>query len=480
MATIESLRAAVRGEVCLPGDAGYAKTCAIWNGAIRKRPRLVVRASAPEDVVAALAHARAEGLEVSVRGGGHNFAGSALTNGGLTIDLSPMNAMAIDVATRRGVCGGGTTWGQLDAAAQAFGLATPGGFISHTGVAGLTLGGGLGWLSRKAGLSIDCLVGAQVVTADGRVLRASADENPDLFWGLRGGGGNFGVVTSFEFRLLEVGPLVHVGLFFVPPERGRELLRLVREHTRDLPDNYGAFVGGLHTPPAPFVPPELQHKPAFLYAVVGYESVERHAELVAPVQALGPFIELVTSMPFTALQQMFDAAAPWGILGYEKALFLDELSDGAIDVIVEHTHRKSSPMSFLPMFVLGGAFGRVGNDDTAFGGSRTTRFAVNMAAISADPAQLAADTGWARTMWTALKPYASGVGGYVNFMSEFEEDRIRAAYGEAKYARLAKLKAKYDPGNVFHINGNIKPATAAPPPVAGRPQPPRPHGRPRG
>jgi FAD/FMN-containing dehydrogenase len=480
MATIEGLRSAVRGEVCLPGDAGYEKTCAIWNGAIRKRPRLVVRATSTDDVVAALAHARAERLEVSVRGGGHNFGGSALTNGGLTIDLGPMNAIAIDVATRRGVCGGGTTWAQLDAAAQAFGLATPGGFISHTGVGGLTLGGGLGWLSRKAGLSCDCLVGAQVVTADGRVLRASADENPDLFWGLRGGGGNFGIVTSFEFRLVEVGPLVHVGLFFVAPERGRELFRLANEHTRKLPDNYGAFLAGLNMPPAPFVPPEHQNQPSFLYAVVGYESVERHAELVAPVRALSPLVELVTSMPFTALQQMFDSAAPWGILGYEKALHLDELSDAAIDVIVEHTHRKTSPMSFVPMFALGGAFGRVGNDETAFGGSRSTRFVVNMVAFTADPAQLETDRAWVRNMWTALKPYASGIGSYVNFMSENEEDRIRAAYGDAKFARLAKLKAKYDPNNLFHVNVNIRPATAPPSPVATRPLPPRPNGRPRG
>jgi FAD/FMN-containing dehydrogenase len=417
-----------------------------------------VRASSADDVVAALAHARAEGLEVSVRGGGHNFGGLALTHGGLAIDLAPMNAVSIDPATRRGVCGGGTTWGQLDAASQAHGLATTGGFISHTGVAGLTLGGGIGWLSRKAGLSCDCLVGARVVTADGRVLRASADENPDLFWGLRGGGGNFGVVTSFEFRLVEVGPLVHVGLFFFTPERGRDMLRLAREHTRSLPDNYGAFLAGLNTPPAPFVPPDLQQKPAFLYAIVGYESAERHAELVAPVRALGPFVELVTPMPYTALQQMLDATSPWGILGYERAAHLDELSDGAIDVIVEYTHRKTSLLSLVPIMCMGGAFARVGNDETAFGGNRATRFVVNMGAITSDARQLETDTAWVRAMWAALQPHASGIGAYVNFMGEYQKNRVRAAYGEAKY----------DPENVFHINGNIEPAAPKPPSVAAR------------
>jgi FAD/FMN-containing dehydrogenase len=455
---VEMLRAALRGQVCLPGDAGYEKTCSIWNGAIRKRPSIVVHAAGPEDVVAALAHARAHKLEVSVRGGGHNFSGSALTNGGLTIDLAALNSVTVDAAARRAVVGGGATWAQLDGAAQAHGLAAPGGFISHTGVAGLTLGGGLGWLSRKAGLSCDCLVGAEVVTADGRIVRASADENADLFWGLRGGGGNFGVVTSFEFKLVEVGPLVQVGLFFFPPERGGEMLRLVRELTRGLPDNCGAFIGGLNAPPAPFMPPELHHKPMFVFGLVGYEDAESHAKLVAPVQALSPRVQVVTPMPYVALQQMFDPSAPWGILAYEKAIHLDDLADGAIDILVAEVHRKASPMSFVPMFCLGGAFARVGDDDTAFGGTRGTRFVVNVAAISPDPAVLEEDTAWARGLWAALVPYASGVGGYVNFMTEFEENRVRAAYGEAKYNRLAQLKAKYDPGNVFHVNGNIKPA----------------------
>jgi len=338
----------------------------------------------------------------------------------------------------------------------------PGGFVSHTGVAGLTLGGGFGWLNRKAGLSSDNLVAAEVVTADGSVRRASASENPDLLWALRGGGGNFGVVTSFEFDLHPVGPLVHLGLFFYPPEQGADLFRFARDFIPALPDECGVFLAGLSAPPATFVPEQHHLAPMYAVAVVGLGTEQAHADLVAPLRAaLPPLFELVTPMPYVALQQMFNDSAPWGTLAYEKAVYLNELSDEAIEVIVRHQPLKASPLSFLPIFALGGAFSRADDDATAFGGSRDIRYIVNISAACPTPELLEHDRAWVRAFWADLAPHASSVGGYVNFMSEYEENRVRAAYGPHKYQRLSQLKARYDPDNVFHLNANIPPAATA-------------------
>jgi hypothetical protein len=459
---VKSLQGAMSGTVSLPGDAGYDSAVSIWNGAIDRRPAIVASCAKSGDVAAALTFARDEDLEVSVRGGGHNYAGFALCNDGLMIDLTPMKSVTVDAPARRALCGGGTTWGELDAATQEHGLAVPGGFVSRTGVAGLTLGGGFGWLSRLAGLSSDNLVGAEVVTADGRVLHASESENPDLFWALRGGGGNFGVVTAFEFALHDVGPLLHLGLFFFKPEQGRDLFRFARDFIPGLPDECGVFLAGLNAPPEPFVPEEHQLAPVFAIAVVGLQDDETHARLIAPIRAaLTPLFELVTPIPYAALQQMFDASAPWGILAYEKAVYLDELTDAAIDVIVEHQPKKQSPLSFLPVFPLGGAYSRARGDATAFGGSRDTKYVVNISAAGPTPELFDADRAWVRSFWSDLVQHATGVGSYVNFMSEYEENRVRAAYGPDKYERLAKVKAQYDPNNVFHLNANVLPATTA-------------------
>ncbi len=454
-----ALQTRVSGIVSTPGEAAYETACSIWNGAIDRRPAVVVSCTDGADVGAALAFAREHDLEVSIRGGGHNYAGFALCQDGLMIDLTPMKAVAVDPAARRAVCGGGTTWGELDGATQEHALAVPGGFVSHTGVAGLTLGGGFGWLSRLAGLTSDNLSAAEVVTADGQVRRASASENADLFWALRGGGGNFGVVTSFEFNLVPVGPLVNLGIFFFAPEQGRDLFRFAREFVRDLPDDCGVFLAGLSAPPEPFVPEEHRLAPVYALAVVGFGDEARHASLIAPVRdAITPLFDLVTPLPYAMLQQMFNESAPWGILGYEKAVYLDELSDGAIDVIMEHQPQKQSPLSFLPIFVLGGAYGRAEDDATAFGGSRSTRYVVNISAACPTPELFDADRAWVRAFWADLVPHATGVGSYVNFMSEYEENRVRAAYGSAKYDLLARIKGKYDPDNVFHLNANILPA----------------------
>jgi FAD/FMN-containing dehydrogenase len=456
--TLDTLRLSCAGEVLVPGDDGYDTARAIWNGAIDKRPAVIVRCAATADVVAALATAHALGFEVSVRGGGHNFAGSALVDGGLTIDLSLMASVSVDAAKRRAVCGGGARWAELDAACQVHGLAVPGGFISHTGVGGLTLGGGIGWLTRKGGLSCDNLVSGEVVTASGAVVRASAEENADLFWAIRGGGGNFGVVTQFEFALHQVGPMVNLGFLFYGLDKGREVLTCFRDIAHNLPDDLNAFVGGVNAPPAPFVPEQFRFQPGYALMLIGLGDPASHAALIAPIRdKMAPLFELVTPIPYTHLQQMLDGSAPWGLLAYEKAVHLDELTDGAIDVIVDRLPKKHSPMSVVPIFSMGGAFARAADDAVAFGGRRSTRFIVNISAGAQTPDVLATEREWVREFWSALVPYAGGVGSYVNFMSEYEENRVRAAYGPAKYERLLGIKRKWDPGNTFHVNANIKP-----------------------
>jgi FAD/FMN-containing dehydrogenase len=456
---LDSLRSRATGTVTEPGSPGYNDAVAIWNGAIDRHPAVVAHCAGSADVAHALAFAQDHGLEVSVRGGGHGFSGFAVTDGGLMIDLTPLKSVHVDPAGQVAVAGGGVTWAELDAAGQHHGLAVPGGFISHTGIAGLTLGGGMGWLTGLGGLSCDNLIGAEVVTADGQILRASSDQHPDLFWALRGGGGNFGVVTSFEYRMHRVGPMANLGLFFVGLDQGTALLRVARELAHTLPRDAAMFIGGLNAPPEPFVPEEHRFQPGYALLVAGWGAESAHAALIAPVRdALNTLFELVTPIPYANLQQMFDPAAPWGILAYEKAVYLDELTDGAIDTITAHQPHKTSAMSFTPIFSLGGSFAEVADDATAFGGRRSTRYVVNIAAIARTQEELDADRQWVRDYWSALVPHASGVGSYVNFMSEYEEDRVRAAYGSAKYDRLAKIKARYDPGNVFHLNANIPPA----------------------
>jgi FAD/FMN-containing dehydrogenase len=333
----------------------------------------------------------------------------------------------------------------------------PGGFISRTGVAGLTLGGGFGWLTRLAGLSSDNLVGAEVVVADGRVLHASETDNPDLLWALRGGGGNFGVVTEFEFQLHPVGPMLQLGLFLFSPDQGGEMFRFARDYVEDLPDECGVFMAGLSAPPEPFVPAELHLTPAFALVVVGFGDQRDHAQLIRPIQqSLRPLVEMITPIPYVGLQQMFDPSAPWGMHNYEKAVYLSELTDGAIDTILEHQAKKVSPLSFVPIFALGGAYRRADSDATAFGGRRDVGYLVNISATAMSAADYDGERAWSRAYWSALVEHAVGVGSYVNFMTEYDEDRIRNSYGP-KYDRLQRIKATYDPNNVFHLNANIPP-----------------------
>jgi FAD/FMN-containing dehydrogenase len=460
---IDALRARLTGDVFTAADTDYDSARSIWNGAIDRKPAVVARCATPQDVANALRFGRDSGLQIAVRGGGHNFGGFGTVQDGLMISLAAMNEVRVQPAQRKVFCGGGTTWAGVDNATQAHGLAVTGGFISHTGVAGLTLGGGFGWLTRQFGLSCDNLLSAEVVTADGRILTASADEHPDLFWALRGGGGNFGVVTRFEFGLHDVGPLVNLGLFFWTVDKGAEALRLSREVVPALPDNTGSLIAVLSAPPAPFVPEEYRLKTGYALLIAGFGSAEEHAKLIAPVrEALPPAFELVTPIPYTGLQSMLDESAPWGALAYEKSLYLDDLTDSVVDVVTSQTPDKQAPLSFIPIFDLGGkqagAYGKVPEDSTAFGGSRSARYLFNVSAVAHTPELYEADRRWVRKMWEDLAPLSSNSSGYVNFMSEYQEDRVRAAYGADKYVRLASIKTRYDPDNVFRLNANIRPA----------------------
>jgi hypothetical protein len=350
----------------------------------------------------------------------------------------------------------------LDAATQQYGLATPGGTVSHTGVGGLTLGGGFGWLTNQFGLSCDNLRAATVVTAEGRTLRANPDKLAELFWALRGGGGNFGVVTEFEFQLHPVGPLVQLGLFFWDLEHSQDALRFSRELIESLPPRMGAGISGTSAPPAPFVPPEYHFAPGFALVVVGFGADGEHARLVDSVRTtVPPLFDLVTPMPYTEVQQLMDESMAWGVFGYEKGVYLNTLSDETISIAVEQLPRKQSPASFTPIFPIGGAAAEVADDATAFGGPREPAMAISIAAIAPSQELLDADRAWVKAFWDQLRPHAMSSGSYVNFMTEFEDDRVRATFGDSKYARLAQIKATFDPDNVFHHNANIRPEYAA-------------------
>jgi hypothetical protein len=459
---LDLLRRSFSGVVTGPGDLGYDDVRRVWNADIDRRPAVVAQCLGAGDVVTALAFAREHGLGVSIRSGAHGMSGAAVVDGGLVIDLRDLNHVTVDPVARRARVGGGALLGDLDAATQAHGLAVPAGLVSHTGVGGLTLGGGMGWLTRQAGLTVDNLVAAQLVTADGRVLRAAEDENPDLLWALRGGGGNFGVVTKFEFRLHEVGPMVQFAMLFWPLDRGAEVLRLADDVIATLPRELNVVFGALNAPPAPFVPAEHQLQPGYAMLVSGFGSEESHADAVSRIRdALPPAFEFATPMPYVALQQLIDEGNAWGNHCYDKGCYLEELTDEAIAVITEHVRRKSSPASLLLFYRLDEAYSETGEDETAFSGGRSPCYAVFMIGVAPVPELLGAERAWVRDMWEALRPHTAGVGSYVNAMTDFEDDRVRASYGPEKYARLAQIKATYDPDNVFRLCANIKPAVLA-------------------
>jgi FAD/FMN-containing dehydrogenase len=450
-----------QGEALRPADAGFAlaRAEAVWNGAVSRRPALIVRPASTEQVARTLAFVREAGAEVTVRGGGHSPAGSCVAEEAVMIDLSRMDGVRVDPAARRAYVGGGSTWAAVDAATAPHGLAAVGGTVSHTGVAGLTLSGGMGWLTARHGLACDNLAAATLVTADGRTVTVSDQEHPDLLWALRGAGSNFGVVTELVFDLHELDPTVNLGFFFWPVEgeEAEEVLAFAREYLFECPLDTNALVAALSAPPEPFVPEEHRGVPGIGVWVAGWGSAERHADVVAPFRARFPLVELITRIPYTALQQMNDGAEPWGIHGYAKSTNLDDLPDGAIDVLLNRLPSRSSPMSYVPMFPLRGRFSEVPDDATAWGSPRSTRWALALLDIAPDEESYKADRAWVRELWEALRPFSSDEGAYLNFESDTDERRVRASYGE-KYRRLATLKAEWDPENLFRHNPNIPPA----------------------
>ena len=456
---VETLRETVAGQVLVQGDPGYDEARTVWNGGIDRHPAVILRPVEPTDISAAIAFAREHDLELSVRGGAHAASGVSVTEDGLMIDLSSMRDVTVDPEARRCVVGGGATLADRDTATQEHGLAVTGGIVGHTGVGGITLGGGMGWLTRRHGLALDNLLSAEVVVADGRVLHASKDENPDLFWAIRGGGGNFGVVTKFEFQLHPVGPMVDFGLFFWPLEQGAQLLRLTRDLFTNLSRDVNVIVVGLNAPPEPFVPQDHWFRPGYALLVTGFGPPEEHTSLVDRIRAeLPPLFELVMPIPYAQLGQMFDEANAFGLLAYDKTVYVEDLSEDVISVMTEHLPRKTSPRSPVFVYRLDGAYSEVGEDDTAFGGGRTPRYVIFLIALADNTEMFEADRTWLRSFWAALLPHATGIGSYVNGEAEFTRGQVRNSYGPAKYERLRKIKAKYDPENAFHLNPNIPPA----------------------
>jgi FAD/FMN-containing dehydrogenase len=460
---IAALRTSFAGEVLQPADDGFAaaRAAAVWNGDITRQPALLVRPTSNADVAAAVRFARDNDLPLSVRGGGHGVSGKCVVEGGLMVDLSRMAAVSVDPATRRAAVGGGAAWAAADAATAEHGLAVVGGTVSHTGVAGLTLTGGMGWLSPQQGLSCDNLVAATLVTAEGRVVTASEDTEPDLFWGLRGAGTNFGVVTELVFGLSPLNPMANLGMFFFRAEDAAEPLAFARDYLFELPRHAGAAVVGMSAPPEPFVPEEVRGAPGLAVVVVTCGDAAEHAELIEPLRGRGAAFELVTPIPYTALQQMLDETAPWGIRAYDKGINLDELPDGVIQALVEAMPRRRFPLSFAPMFPLRGRFSEIPDDATAFGSPRSRRWAVSMVGMAPDEETFAAERSWARELYDAVRPYAPDEGTYLNFDAFADEATVRVSYGEQKYRRLAALKARWDPDNVFRSNANIAPEPAA-------------------
>ncbi len=438
----------IRGTVLHPDDVDYDGARAVWNGMVDQRPAVIVRCLDASDVTQAINYAREIGVGVAIRGGGHNAAGLAVADGALVIDLTMMRNVDVDPERRTARAEGGATWSDFDRATQAHGLATTGGAISSTGVAGLTLGGGLGSLMRSYGLTCDNLIAADVVTADGRLVTTSVDEQPELLWGLRGGGGNFGVVTSFTFQLHQVGEMLG-GLLIYSAEQASDVLRFYREFTQSAPDELSLFAGLMTSP---------EGMPIVGLVVAYNGPIEEGERVLRPLREFGPpLADQVGPMPYIALQTMLDEAFPPGLQVYWRSHFLRGLPDEAIETMVDRFAQVSSPLSIVLIEHLGGAVARVARDDTAFD-HRDAEYNLAIIARWPDPAMAETGIAWTRELWTAMQPHSRGV--YVNYLGVGESaSRVREAYGEEKYRRLATLKREYDPTNLFRFNQNIAPGT---------------------
>lgn len=436
------------------GDEGYDEARALFNAMIDRRPAVIARCATPADVADALGLAREHGYDVAVRAGGHSVAGMSTNDGGLVVDVRPMKDISIDAGARTVRVGAGVTWGEFDRATQEHGLMTPGGRVSTTGVAGLTLGGGSGWFERRYGLTCDNLVSVDLVTADGRQVTASDTEHPDLFWALHGGGGNFGVATTFAFALHPVGPTVLAGLLVWPGDAGRDVARAYRDFALGAPDELGSGFVLITGPPEPFIPEHLQGTTVAGVALAWAGDVAEGEEVVRPLRALSPEVDLVGPMAYADFQCMIDD--PPGHRNYWTADYLDDLPDDALEVFVKYGFERRSPLAQQILLPWGGAVGRVAEDATPMA-KRSAAWVAHPFAVWADAADDEANIGWARAFRRDVARFTNG-GTYLNFIGNEGEDRVRAAYGEDKYRRLAAIKAEWDPENVFRGNQNIKPA----------------------
>lgn len=452
---VTQLGASLQGDLIHPDSPAYDEARSVWNAMIDRRPGFIIEAAGEADVTAGVRFARDHGVLLSIRGAGHNIAGNAVCDGGLTISFARMRSVQVDPEERTVRVQPGATLGDLDAATQAHGLAVPTGINSTTGVAGLTLGGGFGWLSRKYGMTIDNLRSTRVVTAEGRIVIASESENSDLFWGLRGGGGNFGVVTSFEFDAHPVGPEVLSGLIVHPIADAPEVLRAYREFVAEAPDEVTVWVVMRQAPPLPFLP-EAVHGTGVLVLAACYAGDMADGEsALAPLRAIGtPHADVIGPHPFAGWQQAFDPLLTPGARNYWKTHDFGALSDGLLDTVLEYVHRLPDPQSEVFFGQVGGAQGRVADDATAYQG-RSAAFVMNVHGRWSDPSKDQACIGWCRDLWTATEPYATGEA-YVNFLTDDESNRLEEAYGSS-YTRLVQVKNRWDPGNLFRMNQNVRP-----------------------
>jgi hypothetical protein len=452
---LAELQGGFRGEIVGRDDPTYDERRKVWNGSIDRRPALIARCAGVADVIGSVKLCRRHGLPVAVRSGGHSYPGLSVADDAFVIDLSLMKGVRVDPEARTVRVQAGVLLGELDRETQAFGLAAPSGIVTHTGVAGLTLGGGIGWIMRKHGLSVDRLRQVDLVTADGELVKASADENEELFWGLRGGGGNFGIATEFEFDLVPLGPTVLAGPIFWAMEDSPDVLRFYRDWAAAAPDELTTMVVHRRAPPLPFVPEELHGELVVIVTCCWVGDVEDGEKAIRPLKEFGnPVADVCAAKPFLTHQAMFDPSFPPGRWYYFKSCDVAGLTDEVIDTTVEHSLRIASPLTAFGIWQMGGAVARVGEEETAFNG-RSAGFTYNIGGSTASAEGFDEEREGVRNFWTALEPHFTGV--YVNFLMDEGEERVRQAYGTEKYERLKTLKRKYDPDNFFRINQNISP-----------------------
>ncbi len=450
----DDLKGNLTGRLVQPEDSEFDEARTIWNAMIDRRPAVIVQCASADDVPHAIRSARQNGLDISIRGAGHNIAGNAVCDGGMMIDFSTMKSVRVDAGKKRANVDPGATLGDFDGAVQKHGLATPVGINSTTGISGLTLGGGFGWLTRKYGMTVDNLVSADVVTADGEKVRASAEDNADLFWAIRGGGGNFGVVTGYEYALHAEGPEILAGLIVFPFDHAEQVLEQYREFVTSIPEELNVWVVLRQAPPLPFLPEAVHGQEVVVLAIFYAGDLDKAEQLIAPIRSFGdPHGEHVGRQPYVNWQQAFDPLLTPGARNYWKSHNFTELSDEALGTVLEYAGNLPSPQCEIFIGLVAGAANRVAPDAMAYG-HRDANFVMNVHSRWDEAAQDEPCIGWARKFFKASSPYASS-GAYVNFMTADEADRVAAAYG-ANYARLAELKRRFDPGNIFHINQNIR------------------------